>query len=58
MKSATSTNADFFHVSDKTGRLKKGLLADIIAVEGNPTVDIKAIRKVVLVVKDGKVVKE
>ena len=54
LKSATSINADVFHMGDKIGRLKKGLLADIIAVEGNPVVDIKDIRKVVLVLKDGK----
>jgi imidazolonepropionase-like amidohydrolase len=57
LKSATSINADAFNFGDKMGRLKGGLLADIIAVEGNPTVDISAIRKIVLVVKDGKIVK-
>jgi imidazolonepropionase-like amidohydrolase len=54
LKSATSVNADAFHVADKVGRLKKGLLADIIAVEGNPMVDIRLIRKVLMVMKDGK----
>ncbi len=54
LKSATSINADVFHMGDKIGRLKKGLLADIIAVEGNPVLNIKDIRKVVLVLKDGK----
>jgi imidazolonepropionase-like amidohydrolase len=44
----------FFTVADRVGRLKKGLLADIIAVEGNPIVDIKLIRKVLMVMKDGK----
>ena len=58
LKSATSINADFFHVADKIGRLKVGLLADIIAVEGNPVLDIKNIRKVVLVIKDGKNLKK
>ena len=54
LKSATSLNADAFHVANKLGRLRKGLLADIIAVEGNPMEDIKAIRKILLVMKDGK----
>lgn len=54
LKSATSINADVFQYPDKIGRLKAGLLADIMAVEGNPVTDILAIRKVVLVVKDGK----
>lgn len=54
LKSATSINADAFHIQDKVGRLKKGLLADIMAVTGNPTSNIKDIRNVVLVLKDGK----
>ena len=54
LKSATSINADAFHMANRVGRLRKGLLADIIAVEGNPIEDIRAIRKVVLVMKDGK----
>ena len=54
LKSATSINADAFHMANRIGRLRKGLLADIIAVEGNPMEDIRAIRKVVLVMKDGK----
>ena len=58
LKSATSINADFFHVADRVGRLKVGLLADIIAVEGNPVLDIKNIWKVVLVMKDGKNLKK
>lgn len=54
LKSATSINADVFHIANRVGRLRKGLLADIIAVEGNPIEDIKAIRKILMVMKDGK----
>jgi imidazolonepropionase-like amidohydrolase len=57
LKSATSINADVFGYGDKIGRIKKGLLADIIAVEGDPSVNIKDIRKVKLVMKDGVVIK-
>jgi imidazolonepropionase-like amidohydrolase len=56
LKSSTSINADVFAMGDKIGRLKKGLLADIIAVEGNPVLDIKNIRKIKWVMKDGKIV--
>lgn len=50
--SATRSNAEVFHL-DKLGRLEKGYLADIIAVEGNPLNDISAMRQVVFVMKDG-----
>ncbi len=58
LKSSTSINADVFNMGDKIGRLKIGLLADIIAVEGNPTINIEAIRKLVLVMKEGKIVRK
>lgn len=55
LKSATSVNASVFGVGDKIGRLQKGLLADIIAVDGNPLDNISQMRKTVLVIKDGKI---
>jgi imidazolonepropionase-like amidohydrolase len=58
LRSATSINADVFGYSDKIGRIKARLLADIIAVEGDPIQDIRNIRKIVLVIKGGKVIKE
>lgn len=57
LKSATSINADVFGYANKIGRIKKGLLADIIAVRGNPAENIKIVRNVVFVMKDGKVYK-
>jgi imidazolonepropionase-like amidohydrolase len=39
------------------GALQPGKLADVIAVEGNPLTDIRILDKVVLVVREGKVVK-
>lgn len=53
LKSATSVNADVFGFKEKIGRLKPGLLADIIAVEGNPAERISAIRNITFVMKDG-----
>jgi len=53
LKSATSVNADVFGYGDKIGRIKKGLLADMVAVNGDPTVTISDVRKTVLVMKDG-----
>ncbi len=56
LKSATSINADAFHIETQVGRLKPGLLADIMVVEGNPVDNIKDIRQVKLVMKDGIVI--
>jgi imidazolonepropionase-like amidohydrolase len=38
------------------GSLQPGKLADVIAVEGNPLTDIRAMDKVILVVQEGKIV--
>ena len=58
LKSATSVNADVFGYKNEIGRIKKELLADIIAVNGDPSTDIKNIRNVVFVMKDGKIYRE
>jgi imidazolonepropionase-like amidohydrolase len=57
LRSATSVNADVFKINHKTGRIKAGLLADILIVEGNPLTQMAHIRKVKLVMKEGKIVK-
>jgi imidazolonepropionase-like amidohydrolase len=54
---ATSGNARYFHIADKVGTLKPGLYADLIAVGGDPTRAIAAVRDVRLVIRNGQVVK-
>ena len=58
LKSTTSINADVFGYGNKIGRIKKDLFADIIAVDGDPSIDIKNIRKIKLVMKDGVIYKK
>ena len=53
LQSATSINAALFQMGDKIGKVKVGLLADLISVEGNPLEDIRVLEKVKLVMKDG-----
>ena len=53
LRSATSVNADVFGINTKVGRIKKGLLADLIAVKGDPSKNIHSIRKLAMVMKNG-----
>ena len=52
LKSATAGNARSFNLPDR-GRIAPGLLADLVAVEGDPSRDLTALRHVRLVMKGG-----
>jgi imidazolonepropionase-like amidohydrolase len=53
---ATSGNARIFRLTDR-GAIRPGLLADIVAVDGDPTQDVSAVRSVRLVMKGGKLIR-
>lgn len=55
--SATSRAAASLGLEERIGTVAPGFLADLIAVEGNPASNIDALRNVVFVMKDGKVVR-
>jgi imidazolonepropionase-like amidohydrolase len=55
LRATTSLNARTFHIDNRVGSIKEGLLADLVAVKGNPAKDIAAVWDVVFVMKDGEV---
>ena len=57
LRSATIEPATMLGVSDGLGSIAPGKLADIIAVEADPTLDISALRSIRMVMKGGNVIR-
>jgi imidazolonepropionase-like amidohydrolase len=57
LKAGTSSAAELLGLRDKIGALQPGMAADIVAVPGNPALDIKVVQSVLFVMKGGSVYK-
>jgi imidazolonepropionase-like amidohydrolase len=57
LRDTTSLNAQSLNLGDRIGSIAPGFEADLIAVDGDPLKDITALRRVVFVMKSGKVYK-
>ncbi|MBV8389304.1 MAG: amidohydrolase family protein [Mucilaginibacter sp.] len=55
IKAATVNAADLLGISNKTGSIIKGKFADIVAVDGDPLTDIKTMKNMAFVMKEGKI---
>ena len=58
LASATTVAAELLGLSDKVGVLSPGKFADLIAVKGDPLLDITVLKSVDFVMKDGVVLKD
>ncbi len=58
LQSATTTNAKILNMQDQLGQITAGFIADIIAVNDDPTQKISTMENVVFVMKEGKVYKK
>ncbi|WZO97068.1 amidohydrolase family protein [Isosphaeraceae bacterium EP7] len=58
LRAATSDASRALHLGNRLGAVSPGLKADLISVEGDPTKEIGALRRVRLVMKDGRIVME
>jgi imidazolonepropionase-like amidohydrolase len=57
LMAGTSSAAELLGMQDKVGALKPGMLADVVAVPGNPVENIKLTQSVIFVMKDGAILR-
>ena len=56
LASLTTAPAKRFGVSDRKGRVVRGMDADLVVLDGDPAKDITALSRVRLVIRAGKIV--
>ena len=56
IKAATSVAAECLMIDARTGAIRPGLEADLIVVDRDPTADLDALRDVLFILNDGKIV--
>ncbi len=57
LMAGTTSAAELLGLQDKVGALKPGMLADVVAVPGNPIENIKLTQSVIFVMKDGVILR-
>jgi imidazolonepropionase-like amidohydrolase len=57
IQAGTTMNAEVLGWQDQIGSIEKGKYADLIAVSGDPLIDITELQRVRFVIKNGKVIK-
>jgi len=57
IKAATVSAAELLGMSESVGSIEKGKLADIVAVDGDPSKELQSMGRVKFVMKDGVVYK-
>ncbi len=57
LMAGTTSAAELLGLQDKIGALKPGMLADVVAVPGNPIENIKLTQSVIFVMKDGAILR-
>ena len=57
IKSATTVAAKHMDLEDEVGAIREGLLADVVGVQGDPLQDLKLLRAVSVVIKEGRLIK-
>jgi len=57
ISAATKTGAEVIGVADRLGTIERNKLADLLIIDGDPSKDIKDLRKVITIIQGGKIIK-